>query len=119
MLALLILSGCSDHQLTPCNDTLSVAITSPSPLHQIPQGFPLELSATIRNTCGGTVLESAIYSLSSDIDGNLAGNEVYAENEYTFSRNQVFQVGTHVLALRATTANGEKADDQLLCFLLL
>jgi hypothetical protein len=105
--------GCSDQGLKPCHDEIDVGITSPSHNSSMAEGFTFELDANVQNLCGGAVLEEAMYSISSDADGALAGSGSYADGVFSFTGSDALSLGRHELNLRVVGSGGTDADDTI------
>jgi hypothetical protein len=105
--------GCSDQGLRPCHDEIDVGITRPALNSSLAEGFDFELDANVQNLCGGTVLDEAMYSLSSDVDGALAGSGTYAEGVFSFAGSDVLSMGRHEVTLRVVGSGGTDASDSV------
>ena len=109
----MLFAGCSDQGLKPCHDAIEVGIVKPSPNTIIPQGLPLDLTAKVQNLCGGELLENAIYSLSSDIEGELPGDGGFADWEYHFYSEDLLQIADHQLTLKVVSDAGSSVEDSV------
>ena len=101
-LALSALVGCVEGGVTPCHDEIVVGITLPSHNSIFAEGHLIDLEAQVNTLCGADVLDDAIYSLSSTVDGPMAGDGQYAEGIYSFSGTESLSKGSHELVLRVT-----------------
>jgi hypothetical protein len=69
------------------------------------------LEAKVQSICGNDNLDSAIYSVTTDIEGELGGEGAYDDGTYNFRSETVMTVAEHTLTLRVVAETGTASED--------
>jgi len=103
-----------DSGISACHDKLELGITSPAPNGLFAQGFPIQVQANVRSTCGYDLSEEGFFALTSTEEGELAGKWSIEDGQVHFNMNANLRLGDHTLTLRGVTTGGSSGEDTVL-----
>ncbi len=115
--AIITLAGlhldCVESKVSPCHDLIEVGIVSPVTDAIFSEGMALVLTANVQSVCGIDFLESATYTVSTDVDGVVSGEGSYEDSQYSFVSEAGLSVGRHNLTLSVVGSNGVDGEDSV------
>ncbi|TNE89650.1 MAG: hypothetical protein EP330_10820 [Deltaproteobacteria bacterium] len=110
-LPIAVLFACTDNQVGVRNDPPEVTILQPAANSAVPAGEPTSLRARVADA--QTPADQLDLVLTSDIDGELDGTTVWADDEVTLAFDGL-SLGAHTLELTAFDTSQASASDTVL-----